>query len=105
MSPRQQGEVPNDGTDRCFQADILRLAHPCDVVLSTAVQMRDKVSILGEKSCTCAKTSKSSRPLMVKSPLGFMSVTSLSCVACENGGAPDEPLAFLVLVDTAHAQS
>ena len=62
-----------------------RLAHPCAAILSAALRMCAKVFILGEKSSTWARRAVISRSLMVTSPVGLVSVTSLACVASEKG--------------------
>ena len=62
-----------------------RLAHPCAHVLFTDVRMCAKVSILGLDSSTWARKADRSRSLMVTSPMGLVSMTSLACIASEKG--------------------
>ena len=61
------------------------LYHTCAAVLSADVRMCAKVYILGARSYTWAKSAEIWRSLMVTSPVGLVSVTSLVCVASENG--------------------
>ena len=85
MGMCQQGKVPEDGSDRCRQADTSSVFPPLRCHVSTAVQMFAKESILGAKSWTWAKTAASSRSLKVTSPVGLVSVTSRAWVTSEKG--------------------
>ena len=84
----QQGEVPEDGTDRCCRAETPAVGptlHRYVIHGCADVQMCDKVSILGANSSTWARRAANSRSLMVTFPVWLVSVTSLACVASEKG--------------------
>ena len=82
-----------------------RFAHPCDSVLSTAVQMCAKVSILGGKELYLGQEGGDIQVVDGHVP-GAVGVCNQSYLCpLGKGGAPDEPLAFGVLADAAHPRS
>ena len=69
------------GPTAVYDMTLPRFSHRCAAVLSKAVRMWAKVSILGVKICTFVRRTSIFRLLIIASPLGFMSNTIMACIS------------------------